>query len=388
MSHPSADGWLFLILALMKIIFLSCVVFFLLACHQNRPTTCRLVVSMVGTSADSVLLRRISLNNDPSRTIDSGVLLSQKDSLVFELPVSSDSLYQLSFMYASNRVYCIPDNSDIRIVMNKKTGKNSIIGSPVSISLLQFNEEQDSLKRLMYATRLLIKSSGNHRDKQRLDSLEQVVSAMDKNIQQRYYHFADSTSSSAAFMENYDNIEFGKDFTSMKELVTKTSNRFPGSVPIQRLLNQVLQLISIYEKELKTGDVFPELRLPDLEGNICSTSETKGKYLFIDFWSSWCRTCMPYMKLKKELAKDNRFKDLVLISVAMDENLSFCKEIVKINQLKNIQLIDKDVWKGQTASKLAFDSIPFNFLVGPDQRILAKAIPADSMITVLRKYIH
>jgi len=364
------------------------VIFFLLACHQDHPPTCRLVVSMVGTSADSVLLRRISLNNDPSRTIDSGVLLSPKDSLVFELPVSSDSLYQLSFMYASNRVYCIPDNSYIRIVMNKKTGKNSIIGSPVSISLLQFNEEQDSLKRLMFTNGLLVKSSGNNMQKHQLDSLEQVVSAMDKNIQQRYYHFADSTSSSAAFMENYDNIEFGKDFIRMKELVTKISNRFPGSAPIQRLKNQVLQLVSIYEKELNTGDVFPELRLPDLQGNVYSTAETKGKYVFIDFWSSWCRSCMPYMKLKKELTKDNRFKDLVLISVAMDENLSFCKEIVKINQLKNIQLIDKDIWKGQTASKLAFDSIPFNFLVGPDQRILAKAIPADSMITVLRKYIH
>src|SRR5450755_1975475 len=78
MSHPSADGWLFLILALMKIIFLSCVVFFLLACHQDHPPTCRLVVSMVGTSADSVLLRRISLNNDPSRTIDSGFFCPQK----------------------------------------------------------------------------------------------------------------------------------------------------------------------------------------------------------------------------------------------------------------------------------------------------------------------
>jgi hypothetical protein len=34
-----------------------------------------------------------------------------------------------------------------------------------------------------------------------------------------------------------------------------------------------------------------------------------------------------------------------------------------------------------------FDSIPFNYLVGPDGRILAKAIKPDSVMYVLNKFV-
>jgi hypothetical protein len=74
--------------------------------------------------------------------------------------------------------------------------------------------------------------------------------------------------------------------------------------------------------------------------------------------------------------------------VAIDDHTDLCRQIVGANKQPGLQLIDKDIWLGQTADKIAFDSIPFNFLIGPDQRILAKAIPSDSVIYVLKKFIH
>jgi thiol-disulfide isomerase/thioredoxin len=372
----------------MKIFLLNITLLFLFSCRQNITGICRIVVRISGTSADSVLLRRISLNSDPSRTIDSGVLFYSRDSVIFKVPVSSDSLYQISLKFSRNKLYCIPDNDYIRIVMNMKNGKNSITGSPASASLLQFSEEQDSLIRLSQMARIKSIITDNRMNTQRLDSFQQVLAGMYKNIQQRYYDFGDSVSSSAAFMENYDHIEFRHDTGRMRNLVTNAAGRFPNSASVLRLKKQVLNLIHIYEKELQIGDRFPELRLPDLDGHLYSTNEVSRKYIFIDFWSSWCRNCMAYFKVKKELTEDSRFENLALISVAMDNNLEFCREAVKENHLKGIQLIDKDIWQGQTAEKIAFDSIPFNFLIGPDQRILAKAIPADSVLPLLQKYIH
>jgi thiol-disulfide isomerase/thioredoxin len=314
---------------------------------------------MSGTSADSLILRRISLNEKPTRTIDSGLLRYTRDSLVFDLPLSKDDLYEFSLMFSSNRVYCIPDNHSIRIILNRKTGKNIISGSPVSMALLKFREEQDSLQKMGLS--------------------------VNNEIQQRYYNFSDTVSSSAAFMENYDYIDFGTDYNRMKKLVSNAAARFPHAAPVQRLNSQVAKLVHIYEKELQAGDLFPELMLPDLDGNPYAMYSAKGKYIFIDFWSMECTHCFAYINVKKELAKRAR-KNLLLISVAMDNNTELCKEAVRANQLTGVQLIDKNIWQGQTASKLAFDSIPYNFLVSPDHRILAKAIPADSVITVLNRY--
>jgi hypothetical protein len=95
-----------------------------------------------------------------------------------------------------------------------------------------------------------------------------------------------------------------------------------------------------------------------------------------------------YDKVKRQLLKESGFNNLVLIHVAMDDNLKLCRELANKNQFPGIQLIDRDMWQGQTADKIAFDSIPFNFLLGPDHHILAKAIPADSVITVLKLFVH
>jgi hypothetical protein len=49
-------------------------------------------------------------------------------------------------------------------------------------------------------------------------------------------------------------------------------------------------------------------------------------------------------------------------------------------------VIDQEMWAGPAARALRFDSIPINFLVAPGGRVVAKAIPPDSLLTVLATY--
>jgi hypothetical protein len=51
-------------------------------------------------------------------------------------------------------------------------------------------------------------------------------------------------------------------------------------------------------------------------------------------------------------------------------------------------LIDEQMWAGPVARTLRFDSIPFNFLLGKDGRILAKGISPDSLLQTLKKFIN
>ncbi len=359
---------------------------FILSCRQKSEDVCRVIVRMSGTSADSVIVRKIPLNNEVAKITDSGLLRFSRDSMMFELPLSSDSLYQISLKFSANSVYCIPDALVVNILMNKKNGKTFITGSPASASLLKFNEEQDSLLTHLY--RLHQNDINNSAGVKQSGRSQSAVADIDKEIQQRYYNFEDTVSSSAAFLLNFDHIDFKNDLTRMQNLLANAFTRFPKSSGVARLNKQVLNLIHIRDTELQVGDLFPELQLPDLKGNLFSTITTKGKYAFIDFWSSWCPNCLIYDKARQNIKEDNHFGNLVLIHVALDDHLSLCREIVENNKMSGIQLIDTDIWQGQTSEKLAFDSIPFNFLLSPDHRILAKAIPADSVLTLLKKYIR
>ncbi|TGV04897.1 TlpA family protein disulfide reductase [Flavivirga rizhaonensis] len=43
--------------------------------------------------------------------------------------------------------------------------------------------------------------------------------------------------------------------------------------------------------------------LKSLEGNDLKLSRIKGKYIFVDFWASWCRPCRASFPHLKELDK-------------------------------------------------------------------------------------
>jgi thiol-disulfide isomerase/thioredoxin len=327
--------------------------------------------------------------NKPSRVIDSGVLYSRKDSVVFRVEQSADSLYEIISKFSNNRLYCIPDRNSIRILMNTKTGSNVIEGSPASLALIEFNNEQEKYYRLSLTLREAVNQAKNKSpDGHHVDSLMQQWRQNQALIRQRFYDFADTVHNPAAFMVIYDHIEFGNDYKKMKAFVNKAAARFPGSSAVQRLKQQIAVFSGIYEKELHIGDLFPGLELPDFDGNLFSTSSLNGKYFLIDFWSSWCRSCLAYSKVKKEVSQNIPEKKLELISVAMDHNLQACREIVKKNNEIWKQLIDTQIWQGESAQKLAFDSIPFNFFIGPDGRILAKAIKPDSLMPVIKQYIN
>jgi thiol-disulfide isomerase/thioredoxin len=370
----------------MRAVIICVSICFLFSCQHNQSRTCRVVVSFKGTNADSAFLRRIPLNGGFSKKIDSGLLQFTRDSLVFELPMSPDSLYELSLKFSRNRILLIPDCAYIRVIMDRKTDRNYATGSAATNSLLKFSETQDSLNQAL-KTAWTALNSGNINRIQK-DSIHEVVQHLGKKIQDRYYDFGDTVSSSAAFMENYDYIDFQNDIERMKDYVTKAQLRFPRATAIGHLKEQVFKMAHIHEKELQVGEIFPRLSLPDLNNQLRTTDSANGAYTLIFFWASWCPNCATYDKVKTELAGDNRFNKLNFISVAIDDHTDLCRQIVEANKQPGLQLIDKDIWLGQTADKIAFDSIPFNFLIGPDQRILAKAIPHDSLVYTLRKFIR
>ena len=86
----------------------------------------------------------------------------------------------------------------------------------------------------------------------------------------------------------------------------------------------------------------------------------------------------------KELSRD-KFE---IVSVAIDAEKEIWQKQISNEVFKWPQLIDTQMWKGVAVTTLKFDSIPFNFLVSPEGRIINKAIKPDSLLTILAKAIH
>jgi thiol-disulfide isomerase/thioredoxin len=55
----------------------------------------------------------------------------------------------------------------------------------------------------------------------------------------------------------------------------------------------------------------PDFSLTDMQGNIYTNKSTKGKYLVINFWATWCPPCLNEIPAFVEFYENN--KDTVLI---------------------------------------------------------------------------
>jgi peroxiredoxin len=167
----------------------------------------------------------------------------------------------------------------------------------------------------------------------------------------------------------------------------KAASRFPNYSPIQKLKDETIEYVKIFEEEYNVGDQLPTFSLPDESGIPFYTQSLKGKYVLMNFWSTWCPQCFNYMEAERKVKDKYPSSKIEVISVAIDNEKDVWKQIIAQRKYDWKQLIDEDMWQGRTVKALKFDSIPFNFLISPEGKVLAKAIKPDSMLIVLSQKV-
>ena len=63
----------------------------------------------------------------------------------------------------------------------------------------------------------------------------------------------------------------------------------------------------------------PVFALPDLDGNVQSTGQWRGKVLLVNFWATWCEPCLREIPLLEQIQKDYAGQGVQVIGVAIDD---------------------------------------------------------------------
>jgi thiol-disulfide isomerase/thioredoxin len=362
------------------------------SCHSTPQT--KVTVRVRTGQGRKIYIARIPNERERMVVIDSAMVEDMTKDIVFVIPREEERLYQLSFAGSGVKFIFINDSPELSIAGNYLTGKYEVRQSVASQELKQFLDHQSELagRTRMLASRIGRQSAADHsRPKidapKAIDSLKKALDSTLIDLGKRYRSFADTVKSPAAFLLIYNNIEFANDYTGQEKFITAAAARFPSSPSIRALRDEVLAYIKVMKEEFQPGDLLPAITLPDREGRDFSTGSLKGKYYLIDFWSTWCPQCLAYNRGKQELRKLFPGGQFGGVSVAIDEEKQNWENSIRQQPSDWIQLIDTQMWRGVAVRTLKFDSIPFNFLVDPQGRILQKGLPPDSLVSAVTRAI-
>ena len=142
------------------------------------------------------------------------------------------------------------------------------------------------------------------------------------------------------------------------------------------------------EKEGKQMPAF-SLLTPFSEDTVISSDSLNNKVILVNFFASWCRSCIEEISLLKTLQDRFGKKDFAIVALAVDtEDMEGLKNLIRKQKLNYpILLADEEVKKEFGGIAI----LPTMFLVGRDGKLLKKYmghIERDSLIQDIRQTLE
>jgi peroxiredoxin len=133
------------------------------------------------------------------------------------------------------------------------------------------------------------------------------------------------------------------------------------------------------------GQAAPDFSLPDINGKQIALSSFKGGVTLIDFWASWCGPCRAENPNVVRAYNMYHAKGFDILAVSLDKQKEAWVEAIQKDGLTWTHVSDLKGWESSIAAQYGIQSIPSNFLLDSDGRIIARNLRGDALDEQLAK---
>jgi peroxiredoxin len=326
---------------------------------------------------------------DENVPVDSGKTDAQGRFKVYAEP-NEEGLYRIRFEQGKYILLVLApgDNATIKGQWNSlenytvKGAKGSESLKGLLVNLRENVRDLSTFKVIMDSIKT------NEKADSLMQEAENDIRAINKQFVEYVKQYADTTSSPscALFAVNLINPQFEAAFIA--RFYQHAPTRFPASEAVKTFSNRFLKQRetpkNIGEKPV-VGSQAPSFSANTLEGKNWVLDSFRGKYVFIDFWASWCAPCRNENPRVVDAFKRFGQQNIVFLGVSLDKERGPWQNAVQSDSLRWNHVSELKGWGCTIARRYGVSSIPANYLIDPQGKIIAINLYGDALVQQLNR---
>jgi len=177
-----------------------------------------------------------------------------------------------------------------------------------------------------------------------------------------------------------------KDLNYFVKVDSSLSTLYPEYEPVTTLHQQVKELVASMGTTPSAATVTeqgveaPEITLPSPSGDTIKLSSTRGSVVLLDFWASWCAPCRQESPNLVKAYNLYHKKGFQIYQVALDKTREAWLKGIKDDNLERwIHVSDVQYWNSAVVPLYGIESIPSNFLLNKEGRIIASNLRGEQL---------
>jgi peroxiredoxin len=376
-------------------LYLFAVIIFV-ACKNNNVKITGTLVTPV--SGEYIYLDELKSNE--LKTVDS-VLVTNDGVFKFKKEVKFPSFYLLKKNNNNFLTMLIKPGEKITLI-----AQNDSLNYPISLkgsegteSMAEYNKRlRTTIKKMTELHNIYMQNVDKPELPRVIESLDSTAQVYLSEINTYTKKYIDNNLTSlvslvALYQQVAPSVYVMNPTKDLKFFIKVDSSMFslyPDYEPVKSLHEQVKEIVAKVNGETTpspgtaSGTEAPDISLPTPEGDTLKLSSTRGSVVLLDFWASWCAPCRQENPNLVKAYADYHKKGFQIFQVSLDKTKeAWIKGIQDDHLDKWIHVSDIKYWNSIVVPLYKIESIPYNFLLDREGRIIASNLRGERLQTKL-----